>query len=179
MKNINETNTIGDLINSTIFGDLSKSDVVNSIIKKSTIFSFWDDVVGKKFAPYSRCSSIKHSKLYVSVKSPAFAQELGLYKPNLLKKINSYSMPLGIEIKDIIFEYKNFEKETPQKNYQNDDNPIWINDEEIKNIKLQPDEIKHTEEYINKCDFLSDNQKEKLLKTILNLKKVKKLQNNS
>ena len=49
MKKNNETTSIGDLLNSTVFGEIAKSDKMNLIIKQSTLFSFWEDIVGIKF----------------------------------------------------------------------------------------------------------------------------------
>ena len=115
MKKNNKTVSISDLINSTVFGDIVKEDKMSFVIKQTTVFSFWEDIVGKKFVKYTKPYVIKSSKIFVSVKSPVIIQELNLYKTKLLKKINSYSIPLGIEIKDIVFDYKNFEDKTKVK----------------------------------------------------------------
>ena len=102
MRQINDTSSIGDLIDTSVFC-AKKNSKINHVVKQSTIFSFWKNVVGQKFVKFTKPYNIKYSKLYVSAKSPVVVQELSLYKAKLIEKINSYSKPLGIEIKDIIF----------------------------------------------------------------------------
>ena len=168
MKEIKDTETIGDIINSFAFENSKEAGGIHSFIKHSTIFSFWDDIVGLKFAKLTRPSSIKYSKLYVSAKSPVVIQELTLVKSKLLKKINSYSMALGIEIKDLVFDYRNFQKEE----YDFDeDKPVWFDGNEIDTFEPDEDYKDKIVQAISKMKMLDESQKKKFISKILNLKK--------
>ena len=104
----NKTTSIGELLHNGAFSEFVNKNKLNAIIKHSTIFSFWGNIVGAKFSNITKPYSIKANKIYVSVKSPVIAQELSLYKAKILQKINSYSQPLGLFINDIVFNYKNY-----------------------------------------------------------------------
>lgn len=171
MKKINETKTLSDLLNSTLFSEKPMKEKMNTLIKHSTIFSFWNDVSGKKFASNTIPYAIKSSKLYISAKSPVIIQELTLYKKKLIEKINSYSMPLDIEIKDIVFDYKNYNEIIKQDSNEDltEDKPIWYDDSKLNN--KDESEEKLIKENIKKIAFLTEEQKEKLTrKAILSLR---------
>jgi len=179
MKKINETSKIGDLIDASVFASGVNGFKLRSVTKHSTIFSFWKDIVGSKFEKFTKPYAIKHSTFYVSTKSPVVAQELSLYKKTLLKKINSYSMPLGLEIKNITFNYKNFDEITaisaPETEVE--DKPIWLSDDSLEKIEADENEIAQIEKHIKKIKLLNDKQKKKLILKIIASKKAKIVQN--
>jgi len=177
MKKNNETKTISELISNSAFEELKKSDRVKKLIKYSTIFSFWKDIVGVKFSNFTKPQTIKGAKLYVSAKSPIIIQELNLYKKNILKKLNSYSQPLDIKIEDIIFDYKNFKNETIQENNQEEDKPIWLKEENLSNVEIDENFSKEIKKHISKINLLNQEQKEKLIGKILKNEQAKNLQN--
>ena len=166
MKKNSETRTISDLLNDSIFNQTSKNRL-NGVVKQSTIFSFWDNIVGAKFSKFTKPYSIKYQKIYVSVKSPVVAQELSLYKNKILKKVNSYSQPLGIEIKDIIFNYKNFHSSNPIASYGVEDKPVFIDSTRLNTVKLSSSTQDKIKEHVGKIKFLNENQKDKLVSKIL------------
>ncbi len=159
--------TVGELINSSKFSEIINSNKINLIAKHSTIFSFWSDIVGRKFSNITYPLKIKASKLYVCAKSPVIVQELSLYKINLVKKINSYSMPLGIEIKDIVFDYKNYKKENANTDDFVEDKPENYDETFLDNINIDEAEIEKIKNHIFKIDFLNDTQKQLLLKKVI------------
>lgn len=173
MKKLNKEQTISELLNSSAFGENISKEKMNLTIKHSTIFSFWDDICGKRFCSLSKPYAIKSSKIYVSVKSPVVASELTLYKKKLIEKINSYSMPLGIEIKDMFFNYKNFCEQEKQKENFVEDKPIYIKKDKISEIKINEDDELLISDTVKKINFLSDEQKQKLLKKIIESNKAK------
>ena len=177
MKKNNETTSIGDLLNSTIFGEIAKSDKMNVIIKQSTLFSFWEDIVGAKFAKFTKPVSIKGRKIYVSAKSPALIQELTLFKQKLIKKINSYALPLGIEIKDFVFDYKNYNNENETQDNFIEDKSIQISQEQINEVEIDSLTEAKIIENVSKIKFLNDEQKNVFSKKLINTYKVKHLQN--
>ena len=87
MERSNKTYLLCDLLENSVFGENQKM-FLSKIAKQSTIFSFWDEIVGKKYFSLSKPYKIISSKLYISTKSPVVSQELGLLKSRLLKKIN-------------------------------------------------------------------------------------------
>ena len=177
MRQINDTSSIGDLINSSVFGE-KKDRKINYVVKQSTIFSFWANVVGQKFTNFTKPYNIKYSKLYVSVKSPVIVQELSLYKSKLIEKINSYSKPLGIEIKDIIFNYKNFSATQTITEKGIEDKPIEIDKSRIEEVVVDSAIEEKIKAKIDKLKFLNEKQKENFIKKILSTYQVKAFQEN-
>ena len=154
-----------------------KGNKMGAIIKHSTIFSFWDSIVGAKFAKFTKPYSIKYNKIYVSAKSPVIVQELGLYKTKILRNINSYSMPLGLEIKDIIFSYKNYAADVPETlSNQVEDKPVQLSKQEIQSVQISSDVEDKIKSNVEKIKFLNDEQKEKFASKIVSTYKAKNLQ---
>lgn len=173
MKDIKETKTISELINSFTFGEnSSKGKSLSDTIKQSTLFSFWEDIVGFKLAKFTKPTKIKYSKLYVSAKSPTLIQELNLTKQKIIKKINTYSLALGFEIKDIIFDYKNYNEDNNEE-FPPDNLPEFFNEENLSEIKLNKNYETGINKAVDKIEFLSASQKEHLRKKIINAKKAK------
>lgn len=173
MKKISETQSIGDFLSSSTFKNILDSTKLDVLAKHSTIFSFWKDIAGSKFAKFTRPNKIKADKLFVSAKSPVVVQELNLHKAILLKKINSYSMPLGIEINDIVFNYKNFNEAKEDKAFEGlvEDKPKQITDGMLNSIELSKKTLEELKEQISKISFLSSKQKDTFLDKIISAKK--------
>ena len=170
MKNINQTKTISDLLNTFTFGENSKGKSFSDTIKQSTVFSFWDDIVGKKLYQYTKPVRIKNSKLYVSAKSPVIIQELNLIKRKILKKLNTYTSALGISVVDIVFDYKNY-NEAAQDNFPQDEKLEFYSDKDLSSLKIDDNYTNEIRNKISKINFLSDMQKLKLADKIINVKK--------
>lgn len=154
-----------------------KDNKVGQIMKYSTIFSFWDSIVGAKFSKFTKPYAIKYNKLYVSTKSPIIIQELNMYKNKIIKNINSYSLPLGIEIKDIIFNYKNYCATTPETiSNQIEDKPIKITKSQLDKIKLDDNTKNFIKQNVDKISFLNEEQKKNFAKKIEFTYKAKNLQ---
>jgi len=177
LKKDNKTQSISQLLHAGVFKETMGANRLNSIIKHSTIFSFWDSVVGAKFSKFTKPYAIKYSKLYVSAKSPVLAQELSLYKTKILSKVNSYSKPLGIEIKDIVCNYKNyFASDSIEKNKNEiEDKPVEIKAQELDKLNIEKERQSQIQSCVSKISFLNDNQKEKLNREIINNLKVKQI----
>lgn len=173
MKKNNETKLISELLNDSIFNQTSKNRL-NGVVKQSTVFSFWDSMVGARFSKFTKPYSIKYQKIYVSVKSPVIAQELSLYKNKILKKINSYSQPIGMEIKDIVFNYKNFHSSNPIS-FGVEDKPVFLDNSSLKSVKINPSTQDKIKEHIGKIKFLNDSQKDNLVSKIISTYKASEL----
>lgn len=177
MKRYNKTSSLKDLLENSVFNSAATKNKMTNVIKHSTVFSFWNNIVGLKFARHTKPYAIRANKIYVSAKSPAVIQELNLYKFKLLSKINTYSKPLGIEIKDIIFNYKNFEISKAESEVQEEDIPVELKNEEIENITMDNKTEIELREKIEKINFLNGEQKEKLLSKLISAKKAQIIQN--
>ena len=178
MKNIKQTKTISELLNTFTFGENSKGKSFSETIKHSTIFSFWEDIIGKKLAKFSKPIKIKYSKLYVTAKSPTITQELNLIKNKIITKANTYANALGFEIKDIVFDYKNYKNS--EKTFESDEEKIeFYNNDNIDQINLDDGFKKEIKNNISKINFLSDKQKDLLIKKIFNTQKAKNKRTNS
>ncbi len=175
MKKISKEQTISELLNSSVFGENISKEKMNIMIKHSTIFSFWNDICGKRFSLLSKPYAIKSSVIYISTKSSVVANELNLYKKKLIEKINSYSMPLGVEIKDIYFNYKNFNDNNNKEEDFIEDKPIHLTNKTVSDAKISETEEKMITECIEKINFLSDEQKNNFLKKIIQSNKAKSL----
>ena len=179
MRKINETKSLSELINAFTFeNSKGKSVSLAHVIKQSTIFSFWNDIVGPKFAKFSRPESIKYNKLYVSAKSPVVVSELNFHKVKILEKLNSYSNALGIKIKDIHFDYKNFSKKEDVV-LADETKPVWYSKGDLSDIQIDEKYKNSIDETVEKINFLSPEQKKKLETTIFELKKAKIKRNKS
>ena len=180
MKRNSKISAIGELLNNSMFDNIGVKNRMTNVIKHSTIFSFWNDIVGVKFARHTKPYAIKGNKLYISVKSPVIGQELSLYKLRLLKKVNSYSIPLGTKITDIVFNYKNYKPlKTPSSADFREDIPINLDKDYLSAVFLNDEIKKEFREKIDKIEFLNDFQKENLLNKLINAKKANIIQKNN
>ena len=96
----------------------SINDVINQIgfkydkpleDKKEAFFNSWEELVGKKLAMVSRPIELDSKNiLLISCKNSFIANELFLSKKNLLSLLEEKAAEIGLEIKDIRFDYKNW-----------------------------------------------------------------------
>ena len=62
--------------------------------------TLWQSTVGKTIANHTRAEKVAFGKLYISVDSPSWRNELLFHKNELLEKINSKLK--GVKIKEIV-----------------------------------------------------------------------------
>jgi len=62
---------------------------IETTVRQWEVVSLWSDIVGETIAKHTRAEKISFGKLYVSVDSSAWRNELMFQKEGLLKKINS------------------------------------------------------------------------------------------
>jgi hypothetical protein len=160
---------LGDILSNS----LPNSGKIKYALKASTLFGFWGKIVGRKFEKFSKPTSLKFKKLYVSCQNSYVAQELGLFKTDLLKKIAPYAEPLGLEVSDIVRSYKDW-RESPKEEAQ-EPRAVEFTQEELEGVDFSDDELLGVRENIEKLKFLNDAQKEKYFKDIVNSQRAKKL----
>lgn len=70
-------------------------------LRRAQTLTEWPDIVGERIAGETKADHIRNTILFVSCSSPMWAQELGLLKPTIIKKIRERVGP-GI-VTDIRF----------------------------------------------------------------------------
>lgn len=169
----NDFSSISEILNEKVF-DFKKGQ---NALKMSTIFSFWGDVVGKKFQKCSKPYCVKGNKLFVTCENSFVLQELLMFKSTILSKIKPFSSPLGIEIKDIVFDYKNWKIQN-EEIVIDDEFKKFYTEDEINSVKI--DEKTYAEAFsaIDDLKFLDDNQKKNFKAQIIRAKKAEILRKN-
>ena len=159
---------------SEIINGILNTDSAKSALKISTIFSFWGQIVGKKFVSTSKPLSISNGKMHIVCENSFVVQELLMHKNTLLKKLLPYCTPLGVQINDLIFSYKNWR--TDEDDFQSgDDFPDFYSDEQLSKVIVDTDEYEKAFRNIDSSLYLSDEQKEKFKNKIIKLKRAKKI----
>ena len=72
---------------------------------------YWEETVGEKISKFSKVLELTSNNVLIIVCSDSYAaNELYYVKTKLLENMNEKVKKLGIEIKDIKFDYKKWEK---------------------------------------------------------------------
>lgn len=166
--------SIGEILNK----NLDENPRYKFALKCSTIFSFWGDIVGKKFEKLTKPSEIKNSRLKVLCKNATIASELTLYKTQLLQKIKIYAEPIGVRVEDVLFSYKDWTNPIEKFSEIKDEYLPNITDEELNQYEISDDEIQLIFESIDKLDFMPPETKEKYFSDIMKNLKYQKYKNN-
>lgn len=181
----NEFSKISDILDTSVrtfnrFGQAFEKSKTCSMF-----FSFWKDVVGKKFEKLSIPYELKGSILFVSAASPAVIQELNFFKKEIIEKYTPYAEGLELKLTDIRFDYKNwgsikaqlsddakseklFDTDTPDYYTQKDYETIGLDNSEEADFE----KLKNTLENVKS---LPPQLKEKMFNNALNQYKAKKL----
>lgn len=166
-------NSLGNIVNSVV-----QNTNLRQGMKKATIFKFWAQVVGKKFEKYSKIEALNaQGVLIVSCANSAVSSELTMFKSDILKKINVYANPLGVEITDINFSHKlwkrdnlyaefSVEEKNPHKKDLTGFNP--------DNIALDVDEVDAIRASVMNNKFATEEQRKKMFDAIILDLKVQK-----
>ncbi len=78
---------------------------------KQIFFDHWEEMVGKKISAVTKPFEINQKEvLVISCANSFIANELFLSKTSLLELIREKAKELGIEIRDLKFDYKNWVK---------------------------------------------------------------------
>lgn len=155
--------TIKDILEN----DLSANPKYKFALKCSTLFSFWEEIVGFKFAKFTRPTSIKFEKLYVECKNSAITQELTMFQKKIIEKIMVYAAPLGIKVSDIVFSYKNWKTNEEFFDENEDTDFVEYTEEEILAQEIPKADEKIVFESIEKMEFLTPELKEKYYMDII------------
>jgi len=73
---------------SQIIGSLMRARGLQSRMSEYRIFGQWEKTVGSVIAGHAQPVSVRGSKLFLAVDSPAWMQQLSLLKPEIIEKVN-------------------------------------------------------------------------------------------
>jgi predicted nucleic acid-binding Zn ribbon protein len=89
---------------------LASLDLEQRVLEETCVLA-WDEVVGEAIAEASQAESVREGRLYVTVKSSVWANELVFYKEEIIRRLNE---KVGRQvIKDIAFRVGNVSKRSP------------------------------------------------------------------
>lgn len=166
----------------SVMSSVMQSSNLKQGVKKASVFKFWSKVVGKKFEKYSRPESITPSNvLMIACANAAVSSELMMFKPEILKKINTYSKPLGVIIEDINFSHKIWRTQisTEQKVYQEPKNPYKkdLTGFDPDKVELNPDDVEAIKKSVDNNKFATEEQRKKMFDAIILDLKIQKFDN--
>ena len=178
-----EMNPLGNIVDSVI----NNSSLKNGL-KKATLLKFWSKAAGKKFEKVSEISNLMQKPdgkyiLSVACANSSVTAELTMFKSQLIKKMNTFAVPLGIEIEDINFSHKIWQSKEEKINEDKfkllDENPYKENLTGFspEEISLDEDELNEIKNNIEKNSVLSPEQKKRFFNSIVNDLKVQKFLN--
>lgn len=174
MKKINhlEMNSASEIMDKLLQGTNLRAS-----FKKSTLFKFWPKIAGKKFENHSKVENLIERggewTLTVACKNAQVTSELTMYKAELLKKLNSYANPLGIEVQDINFSHKIWKNEhslsAGELNSVQEKNPYAhdLSGFDPEKIELDPEELETIKENVSQNTFATEDQRERMFQTII------------
>lgn len=95
----------------SIIETMLDSKELKKAVTRSTLYKFWDKVVGKKLGSKSKpYSMMGGGVLIIACANSAVAQELMLQKPQILEKFRPYLKSLHMSVKDMKFDQKKWEE---------------------------------------------------------------------
>jgi len=151
---------------SSLLGSVSGAFDFSEIRRRMEFFALWKQACGKKFENNSRAHEFKNGILTVACQNSFVAQELSMYKRELIKRINQLTLNMKIEVKDIIFSYKIWENQkTLQTGAQEPE--ITINHEDYQDVELEPQEIEKIRTSVMQIKFIDEKKRESLMGRII------------
>ncbi len=118
-----------------ILSNVLKKTNIDKKVREADVFLNYDLIVGDKLAEVSWPTCIKNQTLFIGVESSVWSQQLYFFKPQLLRKINTYFGSDYDIIKDIKFHISTIEnkKTIRQEKHIKKTDPI-ISDKKLKKV---------------------------------------------
>lgn len=183
MKN-NDFSKISDILNGSVLNSGRFGQALEKSMSCGMLFSFWKNVVGKRFEKLAIPYDLKGTTLFVSVMSPTVLQELSFFKADIIQKYAPYAEGLSFKISDIRFDYKNWYsiKNTGKASEAFDtDMPDYYTDKDFETVNLnnsEEEEFLKLKETVANIDFLPETIKEKMYNNAVKQYKAQKLRKN-
>lgn len=185
-----EFTKLADILNESVLADKRYEQALSKCVSCSLLFSFWGNVVGKRFEKITIPYDFKGTTLYVSVMNSVVVQELSLYKADLLKKLEPYASGFNFTITNIRFDYKNWQSvkssidsiKNPSSGSKifDIDSPNYYTEKDFETIGLdnrEEEEFEMLKKSFEKNKFLSAKLREKMYSNAIIQYKAQKLRN--
>jgi predicted nucleic acid-binding Zn ribbon protein len=150
---------------SRILGSLMKVRGLQGRMSEYRIFGQWEKTVGSVIAGHAQPVSVRGSKLFVAVDSPAWMQQLSLLKPEIIEKVNrslgkEAIREIGLNLGEIAPLRAPADKETPQA-------PLTLSTEDRASIEgtvagIKDADVRQALRRVMEKDFSMKKQKGKL-----------------
>ncbi len=96
----------------SLVASMLNSPEMKKALMRNNLYKFWNKVVGKKFGEKSKpYSMMGGGVMVIACESAAVAQELSLQKFQIIEKFKPYVKSLKLNLKDIRFDVKKWEKD--------------------------------------------------------------------
>ena len=96
----------------SLIEELLDNKEIKKAITRNNLYKFWGKVAGEKFSKKSKpYSMMGGGVMVIACENAVVAQELNLRKTQLLAKFEPYLKSLKMNIKDLRFDPKKWEKE--------------------------------------------------------------------
>jgi predicted nucleic acid-binding Zn ribbon protein len=149
---------------SSLISDALKRAGLDGIVKEQMCVAVWDEVVGKPVSDAAQPDFVKDGKLFVTTKSPVWANELTFYKQEMIEKLNRRAG--GDALKDIVFKSGRFPRRAAKPVMEDGPEPA------LEGIALSERELESVDEAAAEAGEARDDVK-RLLRTALRLEKWK------
>lgn len=127
MRITNSTFDLASLLSQSLKGlDL------DTRIKESTCVLVWDEVVGEQVSAAAQPDFVRDGKLFVTTKSPVWANELTFYKADMINRLNRRVG--GTVLKDITFKAGRIDPKRPTRKPS-------ASAPDLESMRLTPEEI--------------------------------------
>lgn len=143
-------------------GTLLNARGLKARLSEYRILGKWEQTVGGVIARHTRPVSVRGSRLYLAVDSPAWMQQLSLLKPEIIEKVNRN---LGKNaIREIVLNLGEIEhQETPSEKASA---PAALSREEYEKIEdfvaeVRDPDVRHALRRVIEKDFLNKKTKQK------------------
>jgi hypothetical protein len=150
----------------SVLSELLRGMDFETKIKEHTCLAAWDEVVGERVANSAQPDFIRDGLMFVTTKSPVWANELNLYKREMISKINA---KVGSTIlKDIVF------KSGRMSHRRAKEINIRPDTVDLEGIKLTDEEIEKIETISSAAGIEVSGSMKEMLITAARLEKWKK-----
>ncbi len=149
---------------SRIIGSLMKARGLQSRMSEYRIFGHWEKTVGSVIAGHAQPVSVRGSKLFLAVDSPAWMQQLSLLKPEIIEKVNR---GLGKEaIKEISLNLGEITPLRAPAEKESAQSPVTLSPEDRSSIEstvagIKDVEVRQALRRVMEKDFSSKKQRNK------------------
>lgn len=149
----------------SVLSGLLKGMDLDTKLKEHSCIVAWDEVVGDRVANAAQPDFVRDGLMFVTAKSPVWANELNLYKRDIIQKINA---EVGsVVIRDIIFKagrtlHRRVKATSKQDNF------------DLEGIRLSDDELERIGTVVHAAGDEASESMRTLLITAARLEKWKK-----